>query len=108
MEKSIANKKGWSNFDYGLHGYIGFGNPVTLSQIGHLSGVIKKSEHALYPQVEKALTAHVKEIKSGSIEYDETFSISYKDALTDPVNIREYLLGSSNPKTSIDILITHL
>ncbi|MGK2872444.1 MAG: phage minor head protein [Alphaproteobacteria bacterium] len=79
---SDASQK-WENTDFAIHYYTGRGNGVTLSETGHLAGVIGHYFYALdkYNDVNAQIVDEARKHASGNFAYDFGNSYSFDDYL---------------------------
>lgn len=73
----------WDNADFAIHFYIGRGKGVTLSETGHLAGVISHYFHTLgkYNDVNAQIIDEARKHASGSLAYDFFNTYQFEDYL---------------------------
>jgi hypothetical protein len=127
----------WTYFDLAKHYYLGSGRGLTLSEVGHLRGIINYFFYKLgkYNDVNAQIINAARKHKSGDFAYsfnngygfgdylyvfgggvvsgvfvgtvkhengmmqiDGEMQYFYDDVFTDPLSIREYFAGTSDPE----------
>ncbi len=82
----------WDTLEFGLHFINGNGREVTLSEIGHLGGIIDKAREIMFKNVEDQVAEKMRQIESGSLIY--TTENSY-----DQLNEVHWVLGGGTIQT---------
>lgn len=99
------NPKKWTGYNFLQHFRSGGGNPATLSETGHLAGLVnyyfyetKKDGQLTYNRINAQIIDAARISISGPFSYYFSNSYDFIDYLyvfTDPVRIREILTGTS-------------
>ncbi len=80
MISSINDGRKWNTFNFGYHFALGNGRAVTLSEIGHLSGVAEISQQKIFPKIESQVIDKMRQIQSGSLIYRTENWYQFSDA----------------------------